>query len=47
MKTGKNTFEISYAQGVLPEPKAKMTRTEKAAAAEQEATAEENAPELY
>lgn len=36
MKTGKITFEISYAQGVLPEvfpePKAKMTRAEKAAA---------------
>ena len=51
---GKITFEISYAQGVLPEvfpePRAKMTRAEKAAAkaaakaAEQEATAEENAP---
>ena len=51
---GKITFEISYAQGVLPEvfpePRAKMTRAEKAAvkaaakaAAEQEATAEENA----
>lgn len=51
---GKITFEISYAQGVLPEvfpePRAKMTRAEKAAvkaaakaAAEQEAT-EENAP---
>ena len=49
---GKITFEISYAQGVLPEvfpePRAKMTRAEKAAAkaaAEQEATAEENTPE--
>ena len=53
---GKITFEISYAQGVLPEvfpePRAKMTRAEKAAAkaaaktaAKQEATAEENAPE--
>jgi hypothetical protein len=53
---GKITFEISYAQGVLPEvfpePRAKMTRAEKAAAkaaakaaSEQEATAEENAPE--
>ena len=51
---GKITFEISYAQGVLPEvfpePRAKMTRAEKAAAkaaakaAEQEATAEGNAP---
>lgn len=52
---GKITFEISYAQGVLPEvfpePRAKMTRAEKAAAkavakaaAEQEATEEENAP---
>lgn len=52
---GKITFEISYAQGVLPEvfpePRAKMTRAEKAAAkaaakavAEQEDTAEENAP---
>ena len=52
---GKITFEISYAQGVLPEvfpePRAKMTRAEKAAAkaaakatAEQEATAEENSP---
>ena len=51
---GRITFEISYAQGVLPEvfpePRAKMTRAEKAAAkaaakaAEQEATAEENAP---
>ena len=47
---GKITFEISYAQGVLPEvfpePRAKMTRAEKAAAkaaakaAEQEPTAE-------
>jgi hypothetical protein len=53
---GKITFEISYAQGVLPkvfpEPRAKMTRVEKAAAkaaakatTEQEATAEVNAPE--
>ena len=53
---GKITFEISYAQGVLPEvfpePRAKMTRAEKTAAkaaakatAEQEAAAEENAPE--
>ena len=53
---GKITFEIDYAQGVLPEvfpePRAKMTRAEKAAvkaaakaAAEQEAAAEENAPE--
>lgn len=53
---GKITFEISYAQGVLPEvfpePRAKMTRAEKAAAkeaakaaAEQGAVAEENAPE--
>ena len=47
---GKITFEISYVQGVLPEvfpePRAKMTRAEKAAAkaaakaAEQESTAE-------
>lgn len=46
--------EVDYAQGVLPEvfpePRAKMTRVEKAvkaaakAAAEQETTAEENAP---
>lgn len=51
---GKITFEISYAQGVLPEvfpePRAKMTRAEKAAAkaaakaAEQESTAEVTAP---
>ncbi len=52
---GKITFEISYAQGVLPEvfpePRTKMTRAKKVvakaaakAAAEQEATAEENAP---
>lgn len=52
---GKITFEISYAQGVLPEvfpePRAKMTRAEKAAAkaaakatAEPEATAEKTAP---
>lgn len=53
---GKITFEVSYAQVVLPEvfpePRAKMTRAEKATAkaaaktaAEQEAAAEENAPE--
>ena len=51
---GKITFEISYVQGVLPEvfpePRAKMTRAEKAAtkaaakAAEQESTAEVTAP---
>lgn len=52
---GKITFEINYAQGVLPEvfpePRAKMTRAEKAAAkaaakaaTEQETTAEENTP---
>ena len=52
---GKITFEISYAQGVLPEifpePRAKMTRAEKAAAkaaakatTKQEATTEESAP---
>ena len=53
---GKITFEISYAQGVLPEvfpeARAKMTRAEKAAAkeaakaaAEQKTTPEENTPE--
>ena len=48
---GKITFEISYAQGVLPEvfpeARAKMTRAEKAAAkaaAAQKTTPEENAP---
>lgn len=52
---GKITFEINYAPGVLPEkfpePRAKMTRAEKAAtktvgkaAAEQEPTPEETAP---
>lgn len=52
---GKITFEINYAQGVLPEvfpePRAKMTRAEKAAAkaaakaaTEQETTPEENTP---
>ena len=52
---GKITFEIHHEQGVLPEvspePRAKMTRTEKAAAkvaakaaAEQEAATEEKAP---
>ena len=52
---GKITFEISYAQGVLPEvfpeARAKMTRAEKAAAkatakaaAEQKTTPEENTP---
>lgn len=51
----KITFQINYAPGVLPkvfpEPRAKMTRAEKAAAktaanaaAEQEPTPEENAP---
>ncbi len=48
---GKITFEISYAQGALPEvfpePRAKMTRAEKTAkaAAEQKTKAEENAPQ--
>ncbi len=51
---GKITFEIHYASGVLPEtfpePRAKVTRAEKAAAkaqkkAEQEETAETPAPE--
>lgn len=52
---GKITFEINYAPGVLPkvfpEPRAKMTRAEKAAvkaaakaAAEQESTPKENTP---
>lgn len=48
---GKITFEINYASGVLPEvfpePRAKMTRAEKAAvkaASEQKATPEETVP---
>lgn len=46
---GKITFEIHYASGVLPEtfpePRAKVTRAEKAAAKAQKATMQEDADE--